>query len=77
MYDTLTEAQLRRRYHVRGLRVCKSRARNLHSNNKGGFQLVDGWSNTVVDGYDYDLTADDLRGRLPDWEARRDRSWSL
>jgi hypothetical protein len=42
-----------------GWRVIKSRARNLHINNRGLYQLVDD-SNTVVTGADFNATLDEM-----------------
>jgi hypothetical protein len=59
VYETspLLELQARRAAKKAGLQAIKSRLRekNLHSNNQGGWQLIDD-TNTVVEGVDYDLT---------------------
>lgn len=65
-------AQLRRIARKGGWRIDKSRSRTIHSNNLGGFQLVDQSRNYVVWGSNYELTLLDLEDILkahPDaWE---------
>lgn len=51
------ESRVRRAANRLGWRVEKSRARNLHSNNHGMYQLINDY-NTVVGGVDYDATLD-------------------
>lgn len=55
MDEKTIEMRLRRRAKAKGYRVEKSRARVLHMNNRGGYQLIDIYKNAVVDGPDYDL----------------------
>ena len=54
------EAKARRTAAKLGWRMEKSRARTLHSNNHGGYQLVDISRNEVFDGLNYEMTIDDV-----------------
>jgi hypothetical protein len=54
------EARARRLAKRVGLRAAKSRDRSQHLNNKGGFMLVDPLYNTVINGADYDMTAEQV-----------------
>ena len=54
------EARLRRRANRLGYRLCKSRARVLHSNNCGQWQVLDANTNSVVDGLNYDADTESL-----------------
>ncbi len=54
-----TDAQARYAARKMGLRICKSRDRCLHTNNHGGYQLIDTYNN-VVAGRDFDLSAEDV-----------------
>ena len=49
------DRRLRKLASDQGYRLCKSRTRNHHSNDHGGYQIVDRFTNTVVGGVDYDL----------------------
>lgn len=55
--------QLRRLAEQKGYRLIKSRARKLHINNQGKYQLRD-HTNTVVDGVNYDSTLDQIEWYL-------------
>jgi hypothetical protein len=57
------ESRARRLARRLDMRIEKSRARILHSNNKGEYQLIDD-RNTVIDGADYDLSLEELYDRL-------------
>ena len=63
------EARLRRRANRLGYRLCKSRARILHSNDCGHWQVLDAHSNTVVDGLNYDADTKSLEAWFTDLEA--------
>ncbi len=52
-----------------GYRVEKSRARALHINNRGLYQLIDD-RNTVVEGVDYDASLDQIEYALQKEEDR-------
>jgi hypothetical protein len=52
--EKVIEQRLRRKAQRLGYRVEKSRARNLHSNDQGGYQLIDD-RNTVRGGVNYEL----------------------
>jgi hypothetical protein len=67
----LSESALRRLATKLGYRVHKSRARTLHSNNKGGYQVVND-RNYVVDGVNYELTLEDLADFLV---AQKNKAW--
>lgn len=54
------EARLRRQCRKQGYRLIKSRIRNPHINNHGGYMIVDAWHNSVVKGADYELNLDDV-----------------
>lgn len=60
--SVVTEAQLegraRRAAKRKGLIATKTRWRSNSVDNYGGFQLVDAWTNTVVDGLHFDLSAE-------------------
>lgn len=62
--DKVIEMRLRRRAAAKGYRLEKSRARILHTNNRGGYQLIQVGKNEVVGGVDYDLMLDDLEGYI-------------
>jgi hypothetical protein len=53
------EQQARRMAKKHGFRVCKSRQRSQHMNNKGGLQLID-YHNNVVLGVDFDASPNDV-----------------
>ena len=53
------ESRARRLARKLDMRVEKSRVRNLHSNNKGLYQLID-WRNNVVLCCDYEVKLADL-----------------
>lgn len=42
-----------------GFRASKARGQ-LHSNNRGGYMLVDSWTNAVVHGVNYELSPADV-----------------
>lgn len=52
-----------------GFRLYKSRARMIHVNNRGLYQLVDD-HNVVVEGVDFDATLELIEHRLREEEAR-------
>ena len=51
------DSKVRRTARSAGLRVSKARGQ-LHSNNKGGYMLLNG--NHVLEGVNYELTPDDV-----------------
>ena len=53
------EARCRRRLKTLGYRLEKSRIRNPHADNRGGFRLVELWNNSIAAGerFDMDLPA--------------------
>jgi hypothetical protein len=53
-------AKARRMAKKVSLTVCKSRQRSIHSNNLGDLQLINPYSNTVVCGENFDLSAEDV-----------------
>jgi 3-methyladenine DNA glycosylase AlkD len=63
------ETRLRRRAYRLGYRLSKSRARILHSNNCGHWQVLDALSNTVVDGLNYDADTESLEAWFTRLEA--------
>jgi hypothetical protein len=54
-----SESAARRAAAKAGYRVCKSRERSQHSNNKGGLQLIDD-RNMVILGWDFDSTPNEI-----------------
>jgi ATP-dependent RNA helicase DeaD len=56
-------SKVRKRFAALGYRVKKSRQRALHSNNKGGYQLIND-RNLVVDGVNFEMTEADLEKAL-------------
>src|SRR5260370_24809336 len=54
-FDKARLDRLRARALRHGYRICKSRERMQHSNNRGGLQIVEVYRNLVVGGVDYDL----------------------
>jgi hypothetical protein len=54
------EAKARRAARRSGFVAAKSRERSLHSNNRGGFQLIEPYRNEVVNGVRYDLTVEEV-----------------
>ena len=65
----VVENRLRRWAKRLGFRIEKSRARALHLNNRGLYQLIDD-RNTVVEGVDYDATLDQIEFALQKGENR-------
>jgi hypothetical protein len=55
----ISECSVRARAKRLGYRVCKSRERTYHSNNKGAFQLID-YRNIVILGVDFDASLEDI-----------------
>jgi len=55
-----TESQARRAAAKIGLKATKSRYRGHSSNHLGGFQIHDPLRNQVVNGVDYEMTADEV-----------------
>ncbi|WP_341313883.1 hypothetical protein WN982_00300 [Paraburkholderia sp. IMGN_8] len=56
MQEKALEAQARRAAKAVGLLALKSRCRLHHWNDVGGFQLVDPYCNTVIEGLRYELS---------------------
>ena len=56
--QNVSESSARRAAKRAGLVARKSRLRKHTADNKGGFMLTDPYTNTVVDGDRFDLTAD-------------------
>jgi hypothetical protein len=55
-----SESRLRRLADKAGLRALKSRVReHFHSNNEGGWMLVDNYFNTVKAGVNFDLSTEE------------------
>jgi hypothetical protein len=54
------EARARRIAKKHDCFITKSRERTQHSNNKGGFQIVDAYRNTVISGVNYDMTPEEI-----------------
>ena len=62
--DKTRESRLRRHLRKHGLRIVKSRIRNPHLNNHGHYMLIDIYTNTTIDGINYDMTLDDIEDYL-------------
>ena len=71
-YETspLLELQARRAAKKAGLRAIKSRVRNLHSNNQGGWQILNPDRNEVVDGLNYEFTPERVIEFCAEYKAR-------
>jgi hypothetical protein len=54
------EGRLRRQMHREGFVLRKSRVRNPHVHDLGGYMILDGSSNTVAAGSNFDLDLDDV-----------------
>ena len=54
------ENRLRRHAKKQGLKIEKSRVRNTHFNNQGGYQLIDYYTNAVIKGANYDLSLEEI-----------------
>jgi hypothetical protein len=63
------EARARRAASRIGHLATKSRWRANSCDNHGGFQLVDAYTNTVVDGVRYDLSAEEVISRCAELAA--------
>ena len=61
------ETWCRRQLYKKGLKLTKSR-RQISINNYGGYQLVDNYRNIVLDGSNYDLSLDDVKWRIENFE---------
>jgi hypothetical protein len=61
--DKTRETRIRRMAAKKGWRLEKSRARQLHSNNQGKYQLIDD-RNTVREGVNYDAGLDRIEHYL-------------
>ena len=59
-HPTAVEARARRAANRLKLAAIKSRIRNPHHDNRGGFMLFDRYNYRVVDGIHYDLSAEDV-----------------
>lgn len=57
--STTLDSRVRRAALRAGFRASKARGQ-LHSNNEGGYMLVDSWTNTVVHGVNYELSPADV-----------------
>ena len=57
----------RRQLYKKGLKLIKSR-RQISINNYSGYQLVDNYRNIVLDGSNYDLSLDDVKWRIENFE---------
>jgi hypothetical protein len=68
--EKVRENRLRRQAKRLGLRIQKSRARHLHFDDHGEYQLIEERTNTVVVGEKYDLSLDDVEEWLNDIEAQ-------
>ena len=58
------EVRLRRAASKRGMRLVKSRARDINIDNHGEFMLVDDRTNSVVAGERYNATLEQLVDRI-------------
>ena len=58
------EAYVRRLAKRHGYALRKSRARNLHMNDLGGYRLIDPWRNWIVLGERFDLDLEDVKAFL-------------
>jgi len=67
------ENKLRRELKHLGYRLVKSRVRNTHINNLGGYMIIDNTrnQNTVYAGSNYELSLDDVREFVNDLLAKR------
>jgi hypothetical protein len=54
------EQKLRRRLSKKGYTLHKSRIRNIHLNNHGGYMIVESYRNLVIHGDHYELTLKDV-----------------
>lgn len=68
--DKARENRLRRWAARLGVYVRKSRARTWHFDDRGGYRIVDPFTNTVLAGEKFDLTMDDVEEFLQEYEAR-------
>jgi hypothetical protein len=59
MEEQMTDATARYWARRAGWRCAKARGRQ-HINNKGGYMIVDGWTNNVVYGVNFDLSSTDV-----------------
>ncbi len=57
--ESALDSRVRRAARKADYRVEKSR-QGYHSNNLGGYQLIDPYTNTVVYGVNYDLSPDEV-----------------
>jgi hypothetical protein len=64
--NSRVDSYLRRLARSGGYRLERSRERTYHTNNRGGYQLVDSYRNEVIAGCDYGLTAKDVSEILTD-----------
>lgn len=68
MSEKVRENRLRRQAQRLGYGIIKSRARQLHLNNRGLYQIIDIGRNFVIAGADYDLSLDDVAEWLDHFE---------
>ena len=68
--DKVRESRLRRRAARLDHRLLRSRAKKLHLNNRGLYQLVN-YNNTVVEGPNFEADLHDIEAALERIEARR------
>ena len=62
------ENKLRRQAKRLGLAVKKSRVREIHLNDHGGYQIVDLYRNRLVQGQRFELELDDVAAYLAETE---------
>lgn len=73
MNEAECERSVRRRLKKLGYLVHKDRAQQITSNHLGGYMIVNGRDNTIIDGSDYDCSLDDLEERTKELEADEQR----
>jgi len=65
--DAARESRLRHHLRKQNLLLRKSRVRNAHYNNEGGYMIVDGYRNYVVVVSRFECDLDDIEEFLNDW----------
>jgi hypothetical protein len=61
------ENKLRKFFLKQGMKLNKSRVKNTHLNNQGGYMITDIKSNSVVQGVNYELTLEDVNTFMKDY----------
>lgn len=66
------ERSLRRKLEKLELSLCKSRVKNTHHDNQGGYMIFNPYRNGVVEGMHYELTLEDVKNFVEEYRRERE-----